>query len=335
MPPERGDLSVAMIYLSASGETTFGERDDVTRISINASPRVLRNAIHAAAAQDGESRTIIDLGKVLAEQRVPRRILVAEDNATNRAIIAQLLTSAGHTVLMAQDGEEALDIYEAEQPEFAILDFNMPLRNGFDVTMAIRNMETPPNRLPIVILSASVTPESRERARRAGADEFVGKPYDGAVLLQVIDRLARRATRGFVRQPEVAPANVTPFAPLLDRKRLAAVERIGSDDGFMQQLLAGYRSDLLRLVERLDGLIVRGQHAEIQEVTHAIKGAAGSVGAAQLAMRCDILEQAAALADDARLRSLFSELQDCVRNTEAELEVYASERRRVSATPNA
>jgi CheY-like chemotaxis protein len=93
---------------------------------------------------------------------------------------------------LANNGEEALDLYEAQQPDLAILDFNMPERTGVEVTSAIRAMELPGAHLPIVILSASVTPETHERVRTAGADEFVGKPYDAANLLNVVDRLGDR-----------------------------------------------------------------------------------------------------------------------------------------------
>ena len=106
-----------MIYLSSEeagkngSETQLDKIVGVSRIASHAPPKLLRNAIHAAAAQETEGAQIIDLGQVLAEQRVARRILVAEDNATNRTIIAQLLETAAHTVMLARDGEEALDLY--------------------------------------------------------------------------------------------------------------------------------------------------------------------------------------------------------------------------------
>ena len=102
---------------------------------------------------------------------------------------------------MASDGEEALDVYEAQCPDLAILDFNMPERSGVEATSAIRAMEPTGAHLPIVILSASVTPETRERVSVAGADEFVGKPDQAANLLNVVDRLARRASRNAGTKP--------------------------------------------------------------------------------------------------------------------------------------
>jgi CheY-like chemotaxis protein len=76
------------------------------------------------------------------------------------------------------------------------LDFNMPQRSGIEVIQAIRVMEAPGVRMPAVILSASVTIEARERATGAGADEFLGKPFEAAALIQLIDRLGAQTPRG-------------------------------------------------------------------------------------------------------------------------------------------
>ena len=129
------------------------------------------------------------MSQLVKRDRAHLRILVADDNQTNQIIISKLLSSAGHTVLVAADGEEALDLYERERPDVALLDFNMPNRNGLEVIRAIRMMEPPGVRMPAIILSASVTLEARERAQNAGADDFVGKPFDAAALIDKVDKL--------------------------------------------------------------------------------------------------------------------------------------------------
>ena len=112
-------------------------------------PRAFTNAVHAATATSGrEGAEIIDLADVLKQQRTPLRVLVAEDNQTNQAIICKLLEHAGHTVVLAVDGDEALDLYEQERPDVALLDFNMPNRTGIEVIKAIRVMEPTGERLP-------------------------------------------------------------------------------------------------------------------------------------------------------------------------------------------
>lgn len=336
---EQNGVPTAMIYLAQRKPTgSVGEllraMDGVVCLEPNASVRMLRNAIHSATTSESrEGAEIIDLGAVLKQQRQPMRILVAEDNSTNQTIIRQLLESAGHTVLLASDGEEALDIYEAESPEIAILDFNMPERSGIEVLSAIRTMEPTGIRLPVVILSASVTPETRERARRAGADEFVGKPFDASNLLQAVDRLARRSARG----ARPIPAGGSPTAeiaiggiPLLDRNRLREVESIARDREFLAKLVRGFAADVDMLLSRIDGAISDGKFGSITDLTHGIRGASVGIGAQQLAARCAAIDQIIASGETKTLRNHLVELRRCFQATSAQLDGYAMEKARAA-----
>ena len=328
---ERATSAFAMVYLvptplRSSDQARLRQIDGVTCVSPDVSPRVLRNAIHAATTHDvSEGAEIIDLGQVLQEQRQPLRILVAEDNATNQAIIRKLLETAGHTVLLSSNGEEALDLYEQEPPELAVLDFNMPERNGLEVCTAIRTMEPTGTRLPIIILSASVTVEARDRARKAGADEFVGKPFEAANLLQVIDRLARRAGRGYQVRPR-ATAPIVASIALLDQSRVQEVKHIASDSTFLTQLVRGFRGDMELLLERLDNAIANEQRAAISDAVHAIKGAAVGIGAQQLAARCTSIDDAAANGHFGQLRVLAAEMRRCFAATSAQLTDYSGKK---------
>jgi len=269
---------------------------------------------------------------VLEEQRQRLRVLVADDNSTNQAIIRELLEKAGHEVLLASDGEVALDLYESGAPEIAILDFNMPERNGLEVTKAVRAMEGPNIRLPIMILSASVTPEARERAKRAGADEFLGKPYDAAVLLQTIDRMVRRsksaATRhadqlGRVDAGAVLSIGAKPAA-LLDVRRLQEVQRIAGDTDFMSRLMDGFEDDIARLLDNASALLDRGDLGQVGDVTHAMKGAALGIGAARFALYCTDLEQAAASGHLDNARTILAKLRRCFEETSPQLRQFAA-----------
>ncbi len=323
---ESGDTPTAMIYL-ASAVASEADRQKLLTIEgtsflgADASPRLLRNAIHAATSTEmRESAEIIDLGLVLKQQRRALRILVAEDNSTNQAILKQLLETAGHTVILAGDGEEALDLFEIQRPDIAILDFNMPERSGVEVTTAIRTMEPTGTRLPIMILSASVTPETHERVRIAGADEFVGKPFDASTLLQVVDRLGRGALRDAKSKPHQQSATISHAAiPLIDKARLREVELITSDSTFLGKLIHGFCVDVDMMLNRLRELGASGGMTGVADVTHAIKGAALGIGAPQLAARCDEVDRAAAAGDKGRVTTLAAELRRCYEATAAQL----------------
>ncbi len=322
---EYGEIRTAMVYLalttpSESDRTRLRSIEGATFLGADSSPRLFRNAIHAATSSDTRERAeVIDLGLILQQQRQPLRILVAEDNATNQAIIRKLLETAGHTVTVANDGEEALDVYEVQCPDLAILDFNMPERSGVEVTSAIRAMEPNGTHLPIIILSASVTPETRERVNFAGADEFVGKPYEAANLLNVVDRLARKASRDARTKPRQVATVSHAAIPLVDRVRLHEVELISNDKNFLRKLIAGFCSDVDSMLSRLDMTIVGGKVVAITDVTHAITGACVGIGAAQLAARCVELDRAANTGDSGRLTGLAAELRRCFEATAAQL----------------
>jgi len=322
----RKDPGVALIYCaadpaSARKEPALRRIAGLQVVGREPTQRHLRNAIHAATTRDlGESGEVIDLASVLQQQRQPVRILVAEDNGTNLAILRQLLESAGHTVYAAMDGEEALDLYEAKSPELAILDFNMPERNGVEVAAAIRTMEPAGVRLPVIILSAAVTVEARERARLCGADEFVGKPFNASTLLQVVDRLARRAGR--TGTAAVAPASAPPRAQpaldavaLMDANRFGEVERIASTPDFLNQLLHGFQDDVELLLRKLDAAIGSGQVGAVRDTLHALKGAAVSVGASQLAARCKAMEELAESGQIGHVLAASPELRQCFDGT--------------------
>ena len=330
--------STALIYITSGGEyqpaaEALREIDGVNLVERDAPPRHLRNAIHAATSKGSSLGQIIDLKSVLEEQRQRLRILVAEDNTTNQQIIRELLEKAGHEVMLAGDGEVALDVFEESTPEIAILDFNMPERNGLEVTKAIRAMEPSGTRLPIMILSASVTPEARERSKRAGADEFLGKPYDAAVLLQTIDRMVRRSRSNQRASDHRGKATSSTTSgevhsigarssPCLDFRRLQEVQRIAGNGDFMSRLVGGFEDDISRLLDNAGKLADRGELAFVGDVTHAMKGAALGIGAARFATYCVELEQLAASGQIEASRSAVNKLRACYEETSAQLRQY-------------
>jgi CheY-like chemotaxis protein/HPt (histidine-containing phosphotransfer) domain-containing protein len=332
---DRRNNSTALIYVTGAytpaNTASLLEIEGVSLVNRHASPRHLHNAVHAATSKGGGLGQVIELRTVLEEQRQSLNILVAEDNVTNQEIVKQLLEKAGHTVMLAGDGEAALDLYESGQPDLAILDFNMPERNGLEVTKAIRAMEAAGARLPIMILSASVTADARERARKAGADEFVGKPYDASNLLQTLDRMSRRARnaeRNASHQTAVAERTGdihdlrVANAPLLDEARINEIRRIAGDSAFLSRLVMGFQNDLTRLLESLSENLTSLHLSQIPDITHAIKGAALGIGAARLAAISIELEDHAIAGRQEASQMALVRLQRCFTETSVILEAH-------------
>ena len=116
-------------------------------------------------------------------------LLIADDNASNRMLIARILTEAGHKVCEAERGDQAFDLLASEEFDLALLDLNMPDMSGPDVIKLYRAASVGAKRLPMMILSADATPAAKQESVDAGADEFLTKPVRSDALLAAIDRV--------------------------------------------------------------------------------------------------------------------------------------------------
>jgi two-component system sensor histidine kinase RpfC len=344
---------VALIYI-ANGDVPVVDRARVSSINgayalAHPNPKIIANAIHAiTAGVEGATAEASDLKAILKQDRPKLKILVAEDNSTNQKIICQFLESAGYAVVLASDGEEALDLYETESPDIAILDFNMPQRSGIEVIQAIRVMEAPGVRMPAVILSASVTIEARTRAASAGADEFLGKPFEAAALIQLIDRLGAQTPRGRMAassanqpiRPTLTVIRTRPNAmtqlsagelptqqagsesEFLDPNRLAQLEDIARDSSFLGELVAGFIGDVQDILSKTHEAVAGENTRAIPDLMHSLKGAAVGVGAIKLANLSTNLDRSFNQLSPAELANKVAQLEQCFGLTSAFLNRY-------------
>jgi Response regulators consisting of a CheY-like receiver domain and a winged-helix DNA-binding domain len=119
-------------------------------------------------------------------------ILVADDDALSRRLLAQSLTAAGYKCRVCKDGSEALEIIHARLPSLLLLDFDMPGLNGAEVLTRLRADHNPAvAQIPVIMLTAHGSEESEVSCLRAGADDFVTKPVNAAVLRARIDTQLR------------------------------------------------------------------------------------------------------------------------------------------------
>jgi signal transduction histidine kinase/ActR/RegA family two-component response regulator/streptogramin lyase len=115
------------------------------------------------------------------------RVLLAEDNAVNRILAIRVLERRGHTVLVAENGCEALEILARERVDVILMDIQMPEMDGFQATAAIREKEkTSGGRVPIVALTANAMQGDEERCLAQGMDAYLAKPFRNADLDRVL-----------------------------------------------------------------------------------------------------------------------------------------------------
>lgn len=122
------------------------------------------------------------------------RVLVVDDQPANVRLLERILKSNGYSeVLTTTESPEIPEIYRTHKPDLILLDLHMPVMDGFEVLERLQAMTVGEVYLPIVVLTADITPEARRRALAAGAKDFLIKPFDAAeVLLRIHNLLETR-----------------------------------------------------------------------------------------------------------------------------------------------
>jgi two-component system cell cycle response regulator DivK len=114
-----------------------------------------------------------------------RCILVVEDQEDNRRILRDLLTSNGYEMLEAEDGEKALVMAEGKRPDLILMDVQLPIFDGYEVT---RRLKANPvlRAIPIIVVTSYALSGDESKARAAGCNAYVSKPYSTRQLLAKI-----------------------------------------------------------------------------------------------------------------------------------------------------
>ncbi len=132
------------------------------------------------------------------------KILIAEDDHHLRRGLAEIMRKEGHDVVLAADGDEALELFHREQPDFVCLDVMMPGTDGYDVCRQIRQARST---VPIIFISAKSEEVDKVLGLELGADDFIIKPFG---VREVVARLRAVARR--YRAEQAAPPTPESFA---------------------------------------------------------------------------------------------------------------------------
>jgi DNA-binding response OmpR family regulator len=121
------------------------------------------------------------------------RILVADNDEDILQLVAFRLERSGYDVLVARDGQEALDRAQGEQPDLCVLDVMMPKLTGYDVTRRLR-ADASTRAIPVILLTARVQEADVRSGFDAGADEYVRKPFSPQELRERVEALLARGS---------------------------------------------------------------------------------------------------------------------------------------------
>jgi PAS domain S-box-containing protein len=233
------------------------------------------------------------------------RILIAEDGEANQLVAAAILRKAGYAVDLARDGEEALGAARTAAYDLVLMDVRMPRMDGLAATAAIRGLEGPAGRVPIIAMTAAAMPNEVARCLEAGMDGHVAKPMDlTALLAAVSDILENRPRRSRAAVEEPNPAGPT----LIDHTTLQEL-RAAVGPGRLPRLIGVFADETRARVARLTST---DDVSLIEEEAHGLKSAAGTFGAAALRSIAASLEEACVARDMAKISELRNGLPNLV-----------------------
>lgn len=222
------------------------------------------------------------------------RIWVVDDQSINRIVVKQLLDSQGYEALLLESGAEAVELIESEQAaaDLILMDLHMPDMDGIEATVRIRKLHDK-ERLPIVAVTADVTPEMHARCRDAGMNDIVTKPIDPGVLYASIGRwLPGAGLSPSLPSPVPIGEAVGPSWPNLPELEAGvALQRIGGKEQLYMKLLDKFMAQYSDFQQQLDRLREDGKMNDAIRLAHSLSGSAGHLGALAIQEAAATLER--------------------------------------------
>ncbi|HDL18572.1 MAG TPA: response regulator, partial [Bacteroidetes bacterium] len=243
------------------------------------------------------------------QQQVNRdhvKILLAEDNVVNQKLALKLLEKNGYKADVAADGKEVLRALQDKHYDLILMDVQMPELDGFETTAIIRAEEKSNVHIPIVAMTAHAMKGDRERCLEAGMDDYLAKPIKPAEVTKALTRWV-----GHIDAPEepvkiektTTPGNAKP----VNLKVLYEV--IGDDLDMIAEMIGLFLGNSRGRIKNLVKALKKQDCDLIEREAHALKGASGGIGAAQLYELCQKLEDAGEAHNVRDATVLFSPLK--------------------------
>ena len=322
-PEHKLSLMLLDVEAQPDGEDNLLENGYVCRLRFPIDKTLLFNALHSLRAPR-TATGVISFKEHYERQQVNKsgiRILVADDNATNRKIIAKILEHGGHSVELVDDGEQALDALENQHFDLMILDMSMPEMGGLEVVKIHRalNRNSP---TPVVILTANATIAAQRECEEAEVDGYLTKPVNAITLLDTVARLT--ATTNPVDEaefPAILHQENALETELINPETLHQLELLGGAE-FLPVVIQGFVSETEKLMEKMAIALREKDYAAFKDMSHIIKGSAGNVGGEALHLLCRDIMQSSHTELQSTGGDRLKQAQICFSSTRAQLCKY-------------
>jgi signal transduction histidine kinase/FixJ family two-component response regulator len=216
------------------------------------------------------------------------RILIADDNPTNRALALAQLEKLGYQADAVANGAEAMEALRQRGYDLVLMDAEMPAMDGYEATRRVR--ESGNSRLPIIGMTAHTAPGDRDRCMRAGMNGFLSKPVDLEILAAALAKwLPAPDPRIQVQSAEPAAAQLS--SAIFDSEAL--LKRLMGDRQLAGTIVEEFCGTVPAQFSNLRQRFVEGDRPGARSQAHALKGSAATVSAGGLAAIAREMERTA------------------------------------------
>ena len=231
------------------------------------------------------------------EGRHHYRILIAEDNRTNQAVVTAMLSALELTADVVESGVDALAALRKHRYDLLLLDVHMPLMDGYEVARRVRGeLNIAAAQLPIIALTANAIKGDRERCIEAGMNDYITKPFEFATIEAAL-KLWLPSTAA-----KTAASDTNIDTPLYQHVSQDVLDRLfnlnpAKGGEIVRKVICSLLDGHSLTVETLGESIQRRDYEQIARTAHSAKSGYGNVGAQQLSKMFATLEQAARAGD--------------------------------------
>ncbi len=209
------------------------------------------------------------------------RVLLAEDNAVNTKVARQILYRLGCQITSVENGKLALEAIAANAFDIVLMDVQMPEMDGLEATRRIRESGSNYRNIPVIALTANAMTGDRELCLEAGMSDYLSKPVKPADLTEMLMKWLK---------PSSSSGSGNPLDETVEFNPHYLTFECGLDPLIVNSILEDFITSSKDLIHRIIDAARKGDLAEMAKATHALKGAARSIGANRLASDCEVLE---------------------------------------------
>jgi len=216
--------------------------------------------------------------------RLPRRILVAEDNLVNQLLAVRLLQRMGYRADVVGDGLEALEALHRQPYDLVFMDVHMPHMDGLEATQRICQTWDAATRPRIIAMTANAMESDRQACLKAGMDDYISKPIRVEELVRVLNQ----------SQPQEKTREPAPTSQAaIDLEVLQAFrETIGEGASeCLTQLIQLFLTETPALIQGMETATIQGDAIRLEASAHTLKSSSASLGAIRLSEYCNNLER--------------------------------------------